>query len=96
MRELLAQDNYDVCLARREDGRYEPFNAFYSERCGAPIREALLKSEYKISPVLETLNLCVVDIETTRRFNNEAMFFNINRAEDLARAEKAGVDSRRG
>jgi molybdopterin-guanine dinucleotide biosynthesis protein A len=89
MRELLAQDNCDVCLARREDGRYEPFNAFYSLRCEAPIREALLRSEYKISPVLEPLKLRVIDIETTRRFNGEMMFFNINKAEDLARAEKA-------
>jgi molybdopterin-guanine dinucleotide biosynthesis protein A len=84
MRELLAREDCDVCLARREDGRYEPFNAFYSVRCAAPIQDALLKGKYKISFVLDRLRLCVIDAETTRRFNGEAMFFNINRAEDLA------------
>jgi molybdopterin-guanine dinucleotide biosynthesis protein A len=86
MRELLGQEDCDVCLARREDGRYEPFNAFYSTRCVAPIKEALLKDEYKISFVLDRLRLRIIDAETTRRFNGTAMFFNINRAEDLESA----------
>jgi molybdopterin-guanine dinucleotide biosynthesis protein A len=86
MRELLERETCDVCLARREDGRYEPFNAFYSTRCEEPIREALLKGEYKISLVLDRLRLCIIDAETTGCFNGKAMFFNINRAEDLERA----------
>ncbi|MDR1353202.1 MAG: molybdenum cofactor guanylyltransferase [Treponema sp.] len=86
MRELLARESCDVCLARREDGLYEPFNAFYSASCEAPVREALLKGEYKISMVLDRLRLRVIGAETTRRFGGGAMFFNINRAEDLERA----------
>jgi molybdopterin-guanine dinucleotide biosynthesis protein A len=89
MREILAQESCDACLARREDGRYEPFNAFYSARCEGPVKEALLKGEYRISLVLGRLDLRVINAETARRFNGEAMFFNINRAEDLERAENS-------
>jgi molybdopterin-guanine dinucleotide biosynthesis protein A len=93
MRELLAQQ-HDACVARRDDGRYEPFNAFYSVRCAESIQEALLNGEYKISPVLDRLNLCIIDTETLQRFNGETMFFNINRKEDLEAAEKTATHYR--
>jgi molybdopterin-guanine dinucleotide biosynthesis protein A len=84
---IVTQKPVDACVARRDDGRYEPFNSFFNKRCIEALYEALVRGEYKISILLDRLNLHVVDAATVKTFNTGDMFFNINDKADLARAE---------
>jgi molybdopterin-guanine dinucleotide biosynthesis protein A len=84
---IVNQKPVDACVARRDDGRYEPFNSFFNKRCIEPLYEALVRGEYKISILLDRLNLHIVDAATAKTFNAGDMFFNINDKADLARAE---------
>lgn len=87
IREIVSRREVDACVARREDGFYEPFNAFFSKRCIEPMYEALIRHDYKISILLERLNLSIVDSSIVAQYNKGDMFFNINNTEDLERAK---------
>jgi molybdopterin-guanine dinucleotide biosynthesis protein A len=88
MRRIVEETDCDVCLTARGEGRYEPFNAFYSVRCLEPIKEALVRQNYKVRQVLDTLKLHVIDTKTAESFNSAAMFLNINNPKDLEMVEK--------
>jgi molybdopterin-guanine dinucleotide biosynthesis protein A len=95
MREKLSREDgaakFDACVARREDGFLEPFNAFYGKSCVCLLRAALEEGAYKVQPLLEKLRLAVIPPAEVRRFREESgadMFFNINYMDDLRAAEK--------
>jgi molybdopterin-guanine dinucleotide biosynthesis protein A len=87
LQSIVSQNSVDVCVAGRDDGRYEPFNSFFNKRCVDTLRDALLRGVYKISIPLETLTLHIIDPAIVKTFNADALFFNINDQADLARAE---------
>ncbi|MDR0355138.1 MAG: molybdenum cofactor guanylyltransferase [Deltaproteobacteria bacterium] len=91
MRQIIEKENCDVCLTGRPDGRYEPFNAFYSVNCLETVEKGLEEEIFKIRPVLDRLDVHVVPPEEAARFNSEVMFFNVNKPEDLKRAEELGL-----
>ncbi|MDR1302691.1 MAG: molybdenum cofactor guanylyltransferase [Treponema sp.] len=87
MQDLIHLKPVDACVARRGDGLYEPFNSFFNQSCSEPIYEALVRHEYKISPLLDRLNLQIIDAADAQRFNQGDMFFNINYQADLELAQ---------
>jgi molybdopterin-guanine dinucleotide biosynthesis protein A len=88
MRERIARDEPDVCIARHSDGALELFNSFYKKSCTARMGEALAKGEYKIRLIFDRLKVHEIDDGTLQKFDNGKMFFNINYKEDLEAAEK--------
>ncbi|MDR1955327.1 MAG: molybdenum cofactor guanylyltransferase [Treponema sp.] len=88
MQEVMRQKPVDACVARRDDGLYEPFNSFFNKSCITPMYEALVRHEYKISTLLDRLRLHIIDLATMQAFNQEDMFFNINAPADLDRAKR--------
>jgi molybdopterin-guanine dinucleotide biosynthesis protein A len=84
---VLGDASAEACIARRGDGLYEPFNSFFGKSALAPMRDALLRGEYKIRPLLDKLHLLVVEPAIVDRYRTP-MFFNINYKEDLKRAEE--------
>jgi molybdopterin-guanine dinucleotide biosynthesis protein A len=87
MQEAIRKKQVDACVARRDDGFYEPFNAFFNKSCIEAVYEALVRHEYKISILLDRLYLHIIDAATVQRFNQGDIFFNINDQKDLARAK---------
>ena len=67
---------------------YEPFNAFYRKTLIRPAKLALENRAYKLAPFIETASLHVFGGSDIARFGGETMFWNINNAEDLCRAEQ--------
>jgi molybdopterin-guanine dinucleotide biosynthesis protein A len=88
MQEEIRTKQVDACVARREDGFYEPFNAFFNKSCLQPIYAALVGHRYKISTLLDRLHLHIIDASTLQMFNEGDMFFNINYQEDLECAKR--------
>jgi molybdopterin-guanine dinucleotide biosynthesis protein A len=91
MRELIAREGMDVCIARHGDGKLEPFNSFYKKSCVAAMEEALSKGIYRIRLIFPELNIYTIDGETIEKFDPEKIFFNINYKEDLELAEQKGA-----
>ncbi|MHB9291985.1 molybdenum cofactor guanylyltransferase [Hollandina sp. SP2] len=87
MQEVIRNKQVDACITRRDDGFYEPFNAFFNKSCLKPMYEALVGHTYKISSLLECLQLHIMDASRLNGFNQEDMFFNINYQEDLELAK---------
>lgn len=85
IKKIVSTQEVDACVARRNDGFYEPFNSFFSKRCIAPLYDALIHQEYKISMLLHKLNLHIVDPSIVEHYKGD-IFFNINTKEDLAHA----------
>ncbi|MDR1469511.1 MAG: molybdenum cofactor guanylyltransferase [Spirochaetaceae bacterium] len=71
----------------QKNAGYEPFNAFYRTTLAHSARAALEKGAYKLTPFIESASLRLFDAEEIARFGGETMFWNINNAEDLRRAE---------
>jgi molybdopterin-guanine dinucleotide biosynthesis protein A len=90
MRELIAQEGVDVCIARHGDGGLELFNSFYKKSCAALMGEALARGEYKIRLIFDQLKVHEIDDGTLQKFDDGSMFFNINYKEDLEQAEQKG------
>jgi molybdopterin-guanine dinucleotide biosynthesis protein A len=87
MQEMIREKPVDACVTRRDDGFYEPFNAFFNKSCLKPMYEALVGHAYKISTLLDRLQLHIIDASRLNGFNQEDMFFNINYQEDLELAK---------
>jgi molybdopterin-guanine dinucleotide biosynthesis protein A len=77
----------DACVARREDGFYEPFNAFYNKSALPVITEAIINDRYGLNRILDDLELYVVEYPVTCHYAGGNMFYNINYKEDLQRLE---------
>jgi molybdopterin-guanine dinucleotide biosynthesis protein A len=67
---------------------YEPFNAFYRTTLARPAKIALENRNYKLIPFIESASLRLLDEEDVACFGGKTMFWNINTAEDLRRAEQ--------
>lgn len=80
---------YDAYLAESGGPRgVEPLCAVYRDACGPWIREALDRGDYRAVAFHEHVRVGTLPLETVRRFDApERLFFNVNSAEDLARAE---------
>jgi molybdopterin-guanine dinucleotide biosynthesis protein A len=87
MQEAIRKKQVDACVARRDDGFYEPFNAFFNKSCLKPMYEALVGHRYKISTLLDHLQVYSIDAAVVKAFNLEDMFFNINYQADLELAK---------
>jgi molybdopterin-guanine dinucleotide biosynthesis protein A len=86
IRELLCTEEVDACVAQREDGFCEPFNAFFSKTCLEIMHEALVNGEYRPAALFRKLRLHTIDFSTLDR----DMFFNINCEADLLAARQKG------
>lgn len=91
MESIIRRKKTDVCLALRNDGYYEPFNAFYNKSCLPIITHALTNGKYGLNRLLDQMNLHVIEYSDAFRFNDGNMFYNINCKEDLIRAEQLGI-----
>lgn len=87
LKETIADKFVDACVARREDGFYEPFNAFYNKSALPVITEAIHSSRYGMNRILDQMKLHVVEYSVTCRYAGGNMFFNVNYKEDLQRLE---------
>ena len=85
----------DKTKAGEKNRGYEPFNAFYGKCFMSEIHGALMREEYKIASLFETANIHIIEKKEIELFGGADMFFNINRRDDLAAAEKmdGGVGS---
>jgi len=84
IREIAMTRQIDACVARHDDGLYEPFNSFYNKSCLTQIHDALTRQEYRPRMVLRKLNCCIVEPATFERYNEGGnMFYNINSKKDL-------------
>jgi molybdopterin-guanine dinucleotide biosynthesis protein A len=93
MEAIVKDEPVDACVARREDGFYEPFNAFYNKSALPVITEAISNDRYGMNRILDDLELYVVEYLVTCRYAGGNMFYNINYKEDLQRLEAIGMAS---
>lgn len=81
------EPRWDVIIPRTTKG-FEPLLAIYSKRCLKPIERQLAQGRFWVQGFFRQVRLNLVGEEILRRCDPElASFFNINAAEDLARAE---------
>jgi molybdopterin-guanine dinucleotide biosynthesis protein A len=73
----------------RWQGSLEPLHAVYARSCVGAIRQVLRTGGQRMTDLLNTLSLRVIEEETIARFDPEGWsFFNVNTPEDLALAER--------
>jgi molybdopterin-guanine dinucleotide biosynthesis protein A len=79
-----------LAVVPRVNGRAEPLCAAYSHAAADRIAALVLEGTIKVSDVLDQMGKVTwVDDDALARFGDpNVMFFNVNRAEDLARAEE--------
>ncbi|GEM_PF-271518 len=82
--------NCDALIPEWENGKKEPLLAYYSRTSIHAFEEAIQKKEFKIMRAVERMNdVEFINIERIRRIDRKLIsFFNINRLDDLKRAEK--------
>jgi len=89
----------DIAIPRTTHG-YEPLCATYSRRCAAVLRRQIEANHLKVTDVLASEHgLSVREIgpdEIDRYGRHELLFFNINTAEDYARAIDLDQEARGG
>jgi molybdopterin-guanine dinucleotide biosynthesis protein A len=77
---------HDAVVPR--DGLPEPLCAVYGKTCLDAIRNRIDGGTYKVTGFFESVDVLYVEPETWRRFDPEGVsFLNLNREEDLRRAE---------
>ncbi len=87
----LAPD-FDAVVPRL-DGEFEPFRAVYSKVCVEAMRAALDAGQMRVISFFPSVRLRVVEEAEVDRFDPQHVtFFNVNRPEDLARAELMARD----
>jgi molybdopterin-guanine dinucleotide biosynthesis protein A len=90
---IVSDEAVDACVARREDGFYEPFNALYNKSALPVITEAINSGRYGMNRILDQMKLYVVEYPVTCHYAGGNMFFNINYKEDLQRLEMYSCQS---
>lgn len=71
------------------NGFIEPLHAIYAQECLVSFHKAILKAEFKVSNVLSSLVVNYVKQKEIAAFDPHCLsIFNINRPEDLEKAEK--------
>jgi len=79
----------DVIIPLKEDGYREPLCAVYSKRCLKFIEAQLERDDYKIIQFFKHVKVKEVPVSHLKADDPDLIsFFNINRPEDLAKAEK--------
>ncbi len=84
-----ATADLDVVIPVKEDGYREPLCAVYSKQCLAFIAAQLQREDYKIINFFKHVN--VKEVPVSRLRGNDpglVSFFNVNRPDDLAEAER--------
>lgn len=92
---LLAEvrEDDDVVIPLKEDGYREPLCAIYSRRCLAPIEAQLARDDFKIIRFFDQVRVREVDVARLKAGDPELLsFFNVNRPEDLERAEELAAN----
>ncbi len=88
--EVLPSD--DVVIPIKEDGYREPLCAVYSKRCLPFIEEQLKRDDYKIINFFEQVSVREVAVSQLEKGDPALVsFFNVNRPEDLAEAERLAL-----
>jgi len=77
------EGQFDAYVAKRPDGYYEPFNAFYNKSALKYIEEAVSAGRYGINRLLDKMSLRVISPGEAAEYGGFNMFFNANYKEDL-------------
>ncbi|MBT9175352.1 MAG: Molybdenum cofactor guanylyltransferase [candidate division WS2 bacterium] len=81
-------DNYKA-IVPQINGFIEPLHAIYARECLVSFHKAILKKDFKVSDVLNSLTVNYVKEGEIVRFDPHYLsILNINRPEDLEKAEK--------
>jgi molybdopterin-guanine dinucleotide biosynthesis protein A len=73
----------------------EPLCAVYGPACRDPIEQAIARGDYRAIAFHDAVRVGTLSLDRTRAFGDpDELFFNVNRPEDLERAE--GLWRRRG
>jgi molybdopterin-guanine dinucleotide biosynthesis protein A len=81
--------NCDAFLPESDSRRgLEPLCAVYGPACGIPIEQALARGDLRAIAFHEAVRVGTLSLERVRTFGDPSeLFFNVNRPEDLERAE---------
>lgn len=83
----------DVVIPLKEDGYREPLCAVYSKRCLIHVAEQLGREDFKIIRFFDKVRVKEVPVATLRAGDPELYsFYNVNRPEELAEAERLASD----
>lgn len=79
---------YDVVIPQSgERQEYEPFRAFFSQRCLDPVRSAILKGKRRVISFFPDVRVKVIDPKTVSMLDPEGLtFINVNTPEELEKA----------
>lgn len=79
----------DVVIPLKDDGYREPLCAIYSKRCLPHVTAQLEREDYKIIRFFDQVRVREVPVSELRSGDPDLLsFFNVNRPEDLAEAER--------
>jgi molybdopterin-guanine dinucleotide biosynthesis protein A len=80
---------YDAFLPESDSRRgLEPLCAVYGPACRVPIEQAVARGDLRAIAFHEAVRVGTLSLERVRGFGDPSeLFFNVNRPEDLARAE---------
>ncbi len=79
---------FDVIVPETSAG-FEPLCAVYSKRALATVENRLMRQEFKIRKIFQSLRVKKIPEDILRKVDPELIsFFNINTPEDLEKAEK--------
>ena len=95
VQKLLAEvtPDLDVVIPLKEDGYREPLCAIYSKRCLEHIEAQLKREDFKIIRFFEHVKVKEVPVAQLVDGDPHLLsFFNVNRPEDLAEAEKLAAE----
>ncbi len=83
-------DGYDVFLPESGGRRgVEPLCGVYGPGCAGPILRQLERDDFRVIGFHREVKVGTLPLEEVVRYGNvEVIFFNVNTAEDLARAEE--------
>ncbi len=80
-------ENYDA-LVPQINGFIEPLHAIFSRECLSNFQKSILKGDFKVSDILNSLSVNYVKENEIVKFDpNYLSIFNINRPDDLEKAE---------
>lgn len=83
------EPDFDIIIPLKEDGYREPLCAVYSKRCLKFIEAQLERGDYKIIRFFEHVKVKEVPVARLKADDPDFIsFFNVNRPEDLAEAER--------
>lgn len=87
------EPDLDVIIPLKEDGYREPLCAVYSKRCLSFIAAQLEREDYKIIRFFEHVKVKEIPVSRLKDGDPEFLsFFNVNRPEDLAKAERLAIE----